>query len=72
MIIVEDMEVLTGTDSTFTRFTPLEPFETPMAVDAICAGYRQALGNQVVDSFILIPIFICDFLCIHSMTAMDV
>ena len=51
--------------SSFTRFTPLEPFETPMAVDAICAGYRQALDNQVVDPLILIPIFICDFLCIH-------
>lgn len=56
----------THTDGgSFTRFTPLDPFETPMAVDAICASYRQALDNQVVDTLILIPIFICDFLCIH-------
>ncbi|MBI9095658.1 MAG: Fic family protein [Sphaerochaeta sp.] len=51
--------------SSFTRFTPLQPFETPMAVDAICLSYRQALERQVIDPLILIPIFICDFLCIH-------
>ncbi|ADY14288.1 Fic family protein [Sphaerochaeta globosa] len=57
----------THTDgSSFTRFTPLEPFETPMAVDAICSSYQQARENQVIDPLILIPIFICDFLCIHS------
>lgn len=51
--------------SSFTRLTPLEPFETPEAVDAICTSYRDALAKQVVDPLILIPIFICDFLCIH-------
>jgi Fic family protein len=51
--------------SSFTRFTPLEPFETPMAVEAICTSYRDSLEKQVVDPLILIPIFICDFLCIH-------
>ncbi|HCJ94648.1 MAG TPA: cell filamentation protein Fic [Sphaerochaeta sp.] len=51
--------------SSFTRFTPLEPFETPEAVDAICANYRQSLDKQVLDPLILVPIFICDFLCIH-------
>lgn len=51
--------------SAFTRFTPLEPFETPSAVDAICLSYRQALEKQVIEPLILVPIFICDFLCIH-------
>ena len=51
--------------SSFTRFTPLEPFETPEAVDAICTSYRDALAKQVVDPLILVPIYICDFLCIH-------
>jgi len=51
--------------SSFVRFTPLEPFETPMAVEAICTSYHEALAKQVVDPLILIPIFICDFLCIH-------
>lgn len=51
--------------TSFTRFTPLEPFETPMAVDAICSSYNQAIEKQVLDPLILVPIFICDFLCIH-------
>jgi Fic family protein len=51
--------------SSFTRFIPLEPFETPMAVETICTSYRDSLEKQVVDPLILIPIFICDFLCIH-------
>lgn len=51
--------------SVATRFTPLAPYETPQAVEAICASYWQALDRQVVDPLILIPIFICDFLCIH-------
>lgn len=51
--------------NSFTRFIPLEPFETPRAIDAICTSYRDALDRQVVDPLILIPIFICDFLCIH-------
>jgi Fic family protein len=59
----------THTDGTsFTRFTPLEPFETPQAVQEICDGYRQALEKQVVDPLILIPIVICDFQCIHPFT----
>ncbi len=51
--------------SSLIRFTPLEPFKTPQAVQEICLGYQQALFKQVVDPLILIPIFICDFLCIH-------
>lgn len=51
--------------SFFTQFTPLAPFETPEAVVAICTSYRQALEKQVIDPLILIPIFICDFLCVH-------
>jgi Fic family protein len=75
---VETVEVLPGTDNTqnfinefhedgtsFTRFTPLEPFETPQAVQNICEIYQKAREKQVVDPLIRIPIFICDFLCIH-------
>ncbi|AEC02702.1 Fic family protein [Parasphaerochaeta coccoides] len=51
--------------TTLTRFTPREPYETPDAVDEICRSYQQAIAQQVVDPLILIPIFICDFLCIH-------
>lgn len=46
-------------------FTPLEPFETPEALDKICEEYNRAIGNMEVEPLIVIPIFIHDFLCIH-------
>lgn len=52
-----------GTEKTL--FTPLEPFETPEALDKICEEYNRAIGNMEVEPLIVIPIFIHDFLCIH-------
>ena len=46
-------------------FKPLEPYETPDAVDRLCAEFDKALGEGIVDPLILIPNFILDFLCIH-------
>jgi Fic family protein len=48
-----------------THFTPLSPFETPIALDKICEEYNRTIGNNEVEPLILIPIFIHDFLCIH-------
>lgn len=48
-----------------TRFTPVAPYETPDAVAAICDSYARTLALEVLDPLILIPAFICDFLCIH-------
>jgi Fic family protein len=48
-----------------TRFTPVAPYETEEAVTSICANYEQAIASHSVDPLILIPVFICDFLCIH-------
>lgn len=50
---------------TQTLFTPLDPFETPMALDKICAEYNRVIGNLEVEPLIVIPTFIHDFLCIH-------
>lgn len=50
---------------TETLFTPLDPFETPMALDKICAEYNRVIGNLEVEPLIVIPTFIHDFLCIH-------
>ena len=50
-----------------TRFTPLSPFETPIALDKICEEYNRVIGNNEVEPLILIPIFIHDFLCIHPL-----
>ena len=46
-------------------FTPLSPFETPVALDHICDEYNRVIGNLEVEPIIMIPIFIHDFLCIH-------
>lgn len=46
-------------------FTPLAPFETPEALDTICAEYNRVIGNFEFEPLIAIPIFIHDFLCIH-------
>ncbi|HIT66021.1 MAG TPA: Fic family protein [Candidatus Merdisoma merdipullorum] len=48
-----------------TRFVPMAPYETEPAMEAICESYRQMLAMEVIDPLILIPAFICDFLCIH-------
>lgn len=48
-----------------TRFTPIAPYDTPGAVENLCNAYEQAVAKEKVDALILIPVFICDFLCIH-------
>lgn len=47
------------------RFTPLQPYETPDAIKAICESYNKTIDDGVIDPLLLIPIFINDFLCIH-------
>lgn len=48
-----------------TLFTPLDPFETPTALEIICNEYNRVIGNFEVEPLIAIPIFIHDFLCTH-------
>lgn len=47
------------------RFMPLDPFETPMAIEAICESFNKEMDNCEIDPLILISAFIIDFLCIH-------
>lgn len=51
--------------NTIERFKPLSPYETPVAIEQICDGLNKALDKGEIDSLLLIPIFIHDFLCIH-------
>lgn len=51
--------------SRFTLFTPLSPYETPTAIQEICDEYNRTIGEGKVDSLLIIPVFIHDFLCIH-------
>ena len=49
----------------YTLFTPLDPFETPLAMESLCEEYNRIIGEGKVDPLLVIPIFIHDFLCIH-------
>ena len=51
--------------STRILFTPLDPFETPAALESICNELNRVIGNNELEPLIAIPIFIHDFLCIH-------
>lgn len=46
-------------------FKPLEPYETPNAIERLCEEFEKAICEDSVDPLILIPNFILDFLCIH-------
>ena len=48
-----------------TRFTPIAPRDTADAVESLCRAYEQAIAREKLDALLLIPAFICDFLCIH-------
>lgn len=52
-------------ESVITRFIPVPPHETAAAIEAICEAYAEALAKEEVDMLLVIPAFICDFLCIH-------
>lgn len=51
--------------SAYTLFTPLQPYETPIAVENLCSEFNKTLENGYIDPLIAIPVFIHDFLCIH-------
>jgi len=46
-------------------FKPLEPYETPEAMERLCEEYNKAINQYHIDPLIVIPVFIHDFLCIH-------
>ncbi len=60
-----EIDMVSGTGEKVVLFKPLDPYETPNAVDMICESYQDALNKEVIDELILIPCFILDFLCIH-------
>ena len=52
-------------------FTPLAPYETPEALEKICAEYNKVIGNFEVEPLIAIPVFTISFAYILSMMATD-
>ena len=63
-----EIDMMLGNGEKVVLFKPLEPYETPDAINMICENYENALGKELVDELILIPCFILDFLCIHPFT----
>lgn len=59
-IVSEDAE-----GNQFVLFTPPDAFDTPGAVESICAQYDRAVSGELLDPLIMIPVFIHDFLCVH-------
>lgn len=47
------------------RFIPVPAWETPIAMDELCAAYSQAVDRDNIEPLLIIPMFILDFLCIH-------
>ncbi len=49
----------------FVRFQPVPAWETPEAMEKLFIAFQDASEKGQIDSLILIPMFILDFLCIH-------
>ena len=47
------------------RFKALSAFETPQALESLCATYHAAVSEGRIDPLLLIAKFALDFLCIH-------
>ena len=60
-VIAEDL----ADGSQRVRFVPIAAWETPEAVEELCNAYEAAFKLGTIDSLLLIPMFVLDFLCIH-------
>jgi len=60
-----EIDELKSDGTVVVRFRPLEPYETPQAVDSLCNEYNRIISSGEVDPLVIIPTFIHDFLCIH-------
>ena len=49
----------------FVRFQPVPAWETPAAIEEICAAFDEIKNETEADPLLIIPMFILDFLCIH-------
>ena len=47
------------------RFEPVPAWETPGAMENLCAAFDDAVKETSIDPLLLIPVFILVFLCIH-------
>ena len=60
-----EIDAITKDGTKIVLFRPLEPFETPEAVERLCEEYDKAINKYRINPLIVVPVFIHDFLCIH-------
>ncbi len=63
--VSNEIDEIKSDGSVVVRFKPLEPFETPQAMQSLCDAYNKIIASGEVDPLVVIPTFIHDFLCIH-------
>lgn len=49
-----------------TRFIPVPAFQTAEFVQKMCDSLKEVSENEHINQLLVIPMFILDFLCIHS------
>lgn len=49
----------------YVRFRPVPAWETAEAMEELCKAFDEAVAKEQIESLILIPMFILDFLCVH-------
>ena len=47
------------------RFEPTSAIETPEAIEQLCSLYKDSLSDSNIESLLVIPLMVLDFLCIH-------
>lgn len=47
------------------RFKPVPAWQTAESINDLCSAFNEIIESENVDSLLLIPMFILDFLCIH-------
>lgn len=60
-----EIDEINADGSVAVRFLPLDPIQTPDAVDRLCKEYNKIVASGQVDPLVVIPTFVHDFLCIH-------
>ncbi len=50
------------------RFLPTPAVETPAAMEALVAHYREAVGPLGLQPLVAVPLAVLDFLCVHPFT----
>lgn len=60
-----EIDAIDGDGNKIVLFRPLDPFETPDAIERLCETFNKEMALESVEPLILIFNFILDFLCIH-------